>query len=78
MCCVAISIIVYTSDWRSRLGMKKQFKKYMWGNKKTNYAIVFEKRQLIKLWWGKYPIELKADLELCILILSCQPAIFQF
>ena len=33
--------------------------------KKIFKAIVFGKKQLIKIVWGKYPIELKAYLDLC-------------
>ena len=36
----------------------------MWG-KKIFYAIVFGKKQFIKIVLGKYPIELKAYLDLC-------------
>ena len=35
----------------------------MWG-KKIFYAIVFGKKQFIKIVLGKYPIELKAYLDL--------------
>ena len=36
----------------------------MWG-KKIFEANVFGKKQFIKIVWGKYPIELKAYLDLC-------------
>ena len=36
----------------------------MWG-KNILKAIVFGKKQFIKIVWGKYPIELKAYLDLC-------------
>ena len=41
-----------------------QFQKSMWG-KKYFKQLFLEKKQFIKIVWGKYPIELKAYLDLC-------------